>query len=189
MRGLALRLAVRHSWCIRSFVFKDRREERHDAEEEATERAWRKEWFRRCRLEPQAAAESLRSLFVESVYDGLRAITQHLGGAKTVAARLWPAKSVDDARKHLLDCLNPDRHEKLDPEQIVLLFRLAREANFHVAKHWFDAETGYQPSKPVDPKEEESRVVDVIESAARTMQTALSTLEKLRAHKPLTKVA
>ena len=128
-------------------------------------------------------------LFVESIYDALRAITQHLGGAKTVGARLWPAKSVDDARKHLLDCLNPERNEKLDPEQVVLLFRLAREANFHVAKHWFDAETGYQPSKPMDPVEEESRQVSVIENAAQTMKVALATLEKLRDRKPLTRVA
>jgi len=128
-------------------------------------------------------------LFVESVYDALRAIVAQLGGPKTVGARLWPAKSVDDARRQLLDALNPDRHEKLDPEQVVLLFRLAREADFHVAKHWLDSETGYLPSTPADPTEEQARLVAVIEQAGQTMQRALTTLDKLRDKQPLRSVA
>jgi hypothetical protein len=128
-------------------------------------------------------------LFVESIYDAMRAMVQHLGGPKTVGAALWPAKSVDDARKQLLDCLNPERHEKLDPDQLVLLFRLAREAGFHVAKHWLDAETGYLPSVPADPAEEQARLVDVIETAGVTLQRALETLDRLRERKPLAKVA
>ena len=128
-------------------------------------------------------------LFVESVYDALRAIVQQLGGPKIVGAQLWPAKSVDDARRQLLDCLNPDRHEKLDPEQVVHLFRLAREANFHVAKHWLDAETGYLPSTPADPTEEQARLVAEIEKAGATLQRALNTLDKLRERPTLQKVA
>lgn len=120
-------------------------------------------------------------LFVESVYDALKAIVAALGGPKTVAARLWPAKSVDDARKLLLDCLNPDRPEKLDAEQVVMLFRLAREVEFHVAKHWLDAETGYLPSAPADPADEQARQVAAIESAAHELQRALATLDRLRA--------
>ena len=127
-------------------------------------------------------------LFVESIYDALRAIVAQLGGPKTVGARLWPAKSVDDARRQLLDCLNPERNEKLDPEQVVLLFRLAREAEFHVAKHWLDTETGYLPSTPADPTEEQSRLVAVIEQAGQTLQRALNTLDKLRDKQPLRSV-
>lgn len=128
-------------------------------------------------------------LFVESIYDALRAIVQHLGGPKSVGAALWPAKSVDDARKQLLDCLNPDRHEKLDPDQVVMLFRLAREAGFHVAKHYFDAETGYLPSTPADPTEEQARLVEVIEAAGTQLQRALIALDKMRDRRPLAKVA
>lgn len=128
-------------------------------------------------------------LFVESVYDALRAIVNHIGGPKTVGAVLWPAKSVDDGRKLLLDCLNPDRNEKLDPDQVVMLLRLAREAGFHVAKHWLDAETGYLPSTPADPQEEQARLVSVIESAGVTMQRALETLDKMRDRKPLSRAA
>lgn len=129
-------------------------------------------------------------LFVESIYDALNAIVGALGGPKEVAGVLWPAKAVDDARKRLKDCLNPDRDEKLDPEQVVLLFRLAREAGFHVAKHWLDAETGYLASTPADPAEEQARLVAVIESAGVTMQRALETLDKMRERKtPLSRAA
>lgn len=127
-------------------------------------------------------------LFVETVYDALKGIVAALGGAKTVGARLWPAKSVDDARKLLLDCLNPDRPEKLDAEQLVMLFRLAREADFHVAKHWLDAETGYQPSLPADPGDEQAKQVAAIENAAQQLQRAMAMLEKIRDRKPLQRV-
>lgn len=128
-------------------------------------------------------------LFVETIYDALKAIVAALGGAKTVAARLWPEKGVDDARKRLLDCLNPERDEKLDPEQVILLLRLAREADFHVAKHWLDAETGYAPSAPLDPADEESRQVAAIENAAKELQRAMATLDKIRTRAPLQRIA
>lgn len=127
-------------------------------------------------------------LFVETIYDALRAIVAQLGGPKTVGARLWPAKSVDDARNLLLNCLNHDRPEKLDPEQVILLLRLGREADFHVAKHWLDVETGYLPSSPADPGDEQARQVAAIESAAQQLQRALIQLEKMRERSPLQRV-
>lgn len=128
-------------------------------------------------------------LFVESIYDALRAIVGHLGGPKTVGKLLWPAKSELGARGQLLDCLNPERNDKLDPDQIVMLFRLAREAGFHVAKHWLDAETGYQPSLPANPADEEARQIAIIESTGVQLQRALTALDKLRERKTLSKVA
>jgi hypothetical protein len=127
-------------------------------------------------------------LFVETVYDALKGIVAALGGAKIVGARLWPEKTVDDARKRLLDCLNPERDEKLDPEQVILLLRLGREADFHVAKHWLDVETGYMPSAPADPGDEQARQVAAIENAAQQLQRALIQLEKMRDRKPLQRV-
>lgn len=128
-------------------------------------------------------------LFVENIYDALKSIVQHLGGAKMVGGHLWPQKSVDDARRLLLDCLNPDRHEKLDPEQVLLLFRLGRDAEFHVAKHWFDREAGYQPAAPLDPREAELQLVRTIDQATATLERALGELQRRRPAVTLTKVA
>jgi hypothetical protein len=69
-----------------------------------------------------------------------------------------------------------------------MLLRLAREADFHIAKHWLDNETGYLPSTPADPAEEQARLVTVIEQAGQTLQRALTALDKMRERKPLAKV-
>ena len=119
-------------------------------------------------------------LLVESVYDALKGAVQALGGAKAVGSRLWPQKPIMDARGLLLNCLNADRAEKLDPEQVLLILRWAREQGFHQAKHWLDVETGYHPSAPADPQDEQERLAVIIESAGETMRQALATLEKLR---------
>lgn len=119
-------------------------------------------------------------LFVESVYDALKAAVAALGGAKAVGIKLWPEKSVDDARRLLLDCLNPDRNERLNPEQLVLLLRLARDAEFHSAIAYIAVECGYQAPAPIDPKDEEARAVSAITEATQTMQRALATLDRLQ---------
>lgn len=129
-------------------------------------------------------------LFVESVYDALRACVQALGGPKQVAAGLWPAKPIEDARRLLLDCLNPERHEKLDPEQVLLLLRMAREANFHVAMSFIAQECGYRAPEPLDPQDEQAKLVAAIETAGVTLTRALDRLDKLRERaKPMARVA
>ncbi len=118
-------------------------------------------------------------LFLESVYDALRAIVDRCGGPKAVAARLWTSKNPDDARKLLLDCLNPARAEKLDPEQVIHLLRMAREADYHEAKHWLDEATGYQPSAPADPEIERDRLIDTVRNAAAELRRATEALARL----------
>lgn len=128
-------------------------------------------------------------LFCDSVYDALGAMVVCLGGPKRVGARLWPDKSARDAGKLLKDCLNPNRKEKLDPAQVVLLFRWSREAGFHVAKHWLDAETGYVPSAPLTAQDEQSQLVAVIETAGATLQNALNALDRIHGRKPAVRAA
>lgn len=128
-------------------------------------------------------------LFVESVYDALKGIVQAIGGTKAVGALLWPEKSMEDARRRLLDCLNPDRDEKFDVQQVILLLRLAREANFHLAKHWIDQETGYVPSEPADPKVEQEKLVATIERATAELHRAVDALDKLRGRSGMKAVA
>ena len=57
--------------------------------------------------------ETQEPLFVETVNEALREIVKALGGAKKVAAQLRPQKTVDEAARWLLDCLNPERRERL----------------------------------------------------------------------------
>lgn len=123
-------------------------------------------------------------LFCSDVYEALAAIVTFLGGPKRVGAVFWPDKSARDAGKLLKDCLNPSRKEKLDPQQVVRLFRMARDAGFHVAKHWLDGETGYMPSLPATSHDEQAQLVAVIETAGTTLQNAVNALERLQGRKP-----
>jgi hypothetical protein len=119
-------------------------------------------------------------LFLDSIFDALRAIVQHAGGPKVVGPKLYPAKSIDDARVALLNALNPDRPEKLDPEQVVMLLRIGREAEFHEAKHWLDAETGYTQSEPVDADDQAIALAQRLDHLLREVRAATGQLERVR---------
>src|SRR4051812_30924308 len=93
-------------------------------------------------------------LHYDDFNDALHDLVQALGGFKKVAPRLWPELPQEDAAPRLRHCLNPDRREKLSPEQVLLLLRWGREADFHGAKFFIDDDAGYSRSAPVDPKEE-----------------------------------
>src|SRR5690349_20697723 len=102
-------------------------------------------------------------LFIEDVYDALRAAVQAAGGAKTVAGALWPTKPIEQARRDLLDCLNRDNGRKFDAEEIIAVLRMARDAGFHQAKQWVDNAAGSQPTLPMDPVIERDRLADAFE--------------------------
>jgi hypothetical protein len=118
-------------------------------------------------------------LFLEDVFDALRAAVQAAGGAKSVSSRLWPAKPAEQARKDLLDCLNRDNDRKLCVEEVLALLRLAREAGYDGAKHWIDDALGYQPTPPQDPKIERDRLADELARAADHFKTLTRAAERL----------
>jgi hypothetical protein len=76
-------------------------------------------------------------LFHESIYEALRATVAGLGGAKSVAQTLFPEKSLDDATRYLLDCLNPDRRAK----------------GIHIASRYIADEIGCLLT-PIEPEDE-----------------------------------
>ncbi|MBL8518208.1 MAG: hypothetical protein JNM76_14700 [Betaproteobacteria bacterium] len=97
------------------------------------------------------------ALFVENVNEALREAVKAAGGVKVVASKLRPELSVDDASTWLRDCLNPSRRERLDPERVVFILRLAREAGSHVAMQFIGAECGYEV-RAVDPEDQKERL-------------------------------
>lgn len=117
--------------------------------------------------------------FYEGPEDALRAAVQALGGAKKVGPMLWPDKSVDNAGRLLLDCLNPSRAEKLDFGQTMLIFKMAKEAGVHSAFAWFAGEIGYDV-KPVTKAEEVDRLTTMVEQASTTLANALKSLERIQ---------
>lgn len=118
-------------------------------------------------------------LFLEDVFDALRAAVQAAGGAKEIAGKLWPHKPASQAHKDLLDCLNRDNDRKLCVEEVMAILRMAREVGYHGAKHWIDDAVGYQPTPPQDPKIERDRLADELARAAdhfRSLERAVDRL-------------
>jgi hypothetical protein len=123
-------------------------------------------------------------LFLEDVFDALRAAVQAAGGAKSVAASLWPHKPIDQARKELLDGLNRDNPRKLCIEEALAVLRMAKDAGYHGAKHWIDEELGYQPTSPQDPKVERDRLADELARAAEHFKNLQRAVERLSDQRP-----
>jgi hypothetical protein len=88
--------------------------------------------------------------------DALDGVVHAVGGYKAVGVMLRPEleSKPEGAAQWLRDCLNAEKRERLNPDQVFMLLRLARQANYHAAKHWLDAELQYEQSKPINPTDE-----------------------------------
>lgn len=117
--------------------------------------------------------------FFESPEEAVRAAIQALGGAKKVGVMLWPDKSVDNAARLLLDCVNSSRAEKLELTQIMLVFSMAKDVGCHAPFAWFCAEVGYD-AKPINKTEEVDRLTSMIESTSKILAESLAKLESIR---------
>lgn len=95
-----------------------------------------------------------QSLFHESLTEAIKDCINVCGGSKQVASKLWPEKAPDAAHRLLLSCLNEDRPERLCPEQLLLILRMAREKGCHVGIAYILRELGYAEPQPVEPRDE-----------------------------------
>lgn len=117
-------------------------------------------------------------LFFDDVQDAIRVTVQALGGLKPVACKLWPEKAPDAAGRHLSDCLNHAKPEKLSPEQVVLLMKWGREVGCHAIAAYTGQECGYQ-FNPLDPDVERDRLADSIHEASRNLERLIQLAERL----------
>lgn len=90
----------------------------------------------------------------ESLNDALIACVKACGGSKVVGLALWPAKGLEAAQRNLLACLNPDRNEKLGPDEVLHVMRMARDRGFHEGMQYIAASLGYSMPIPVEPRDE-----------------------------------
>lgn len=119
-------------------------------------------------------------LFFEDVNEALRAVVNALGGPKSVGLRLWPEKSMDQAHTLLLNCFNPERRERLTPEQVVFLLRLGREAGCHAAMHYVCGEVGYAKPEPLEAEDELGRMLREYLEIERRRGQLLPRIEEAR---------
>lgn len=103
------------------------------------------------------------------------------GGSKSVGMRLWPKKTVEAAQRHLLACLNESKPERLTPEQVLLVARLAREHGCHAYMEFCARALSYAAPQPVRPVDEVDELRRQVLEMRRTMQAALARLQALDA--------
>lgn len=115
----------------------------------------------------------------ESLTDALREVIKALGGPKKVAPRLRPERSVDDATRWLLDCINPDRQEHLYPDQLLWLLCEARTAGCHLGMHYIARAAGYAPPAPVEPRDELAELQRTYIESVNLQRQIADRMEKL----------
>jgi hypothetical protein len=98
-------------------------------------------------------------LWHDSIEDAIGTAVQSLGGAKKVAELLWPVlarNKPQTAYTRLRHCLNPDKAEKLDPDELLDIARAAALIGEHSIMKYLARELGYSLT-PLKPNEIEKR--------------------------------
>ena len=107
-----------------------------------------------------------------------------LGGTKAVGSRMRPELSPDHAGRWLSDCLNADRREKLDPDQVMWLLKEARQVGSHGLMTYMTREAGYTAPQPVDPLDEVAELQRQYIEAARAMAKMAERIERVQGAGP-----
>jgi hypothetical protein len=101
------------------------------------------------------------------------------GGSKQVGHKVFPEKTVDQAQRHLLNCLNDERQERLTPDQVLLIAKLARDHGCHAYAHHVAQVLGYAEPVPVEPKDEADELRRQLLEMGKALQSGLARLEGL----------
>jgi hypothetical protein len=115
----------------------------------------------------------------ESITDALIECVKVCGGSKVVGVALWPAKGVEGAQRQLLACLNPDRNEKLGPEEVMLILRLARERGFHGGMQYIAAALNYAAPIAIEPEDEKAALQREFIESTRKLAKLAETIAQL----------
>lgn len=120
--------------------------------------------------------------FFETINDALQATVTALGGFKKVGPKMRPELPEEQAAQWLRDCLNPSRREKLSPEHLLMLLRMARAGGYHAAMHFLAFDTGYR-AVPIEPDTQEAELErDFIAAVGKLegIQAKLQRIQRVR---------
>ncbi len=118
------------------------------------------------------------ALFHESLYDALKDCVRAIGKPAEVGKAMRPEKSSDEARTWLTNCLNPDRPEKLDPEQVMWILREARKIGCHAGMTFLARDCGYADPQPIEPDDEKAALQREFVQMGKAMQTLFARMER-----------
>lgn len=110
--------------------------------------------------------------------DALRKCVDALRGDKVVGALLWPSKHPMFAGQRLAHCLDPERREKLELGEVVMIFAAARAIGAHEGVELFAKLCGYRITATVNDDEV---IADLSRRALAAAGEASSLTTELRA--------
>jgi hypothetical protein len=116
-------------------------------------------------------------LFVESLEEALRDAVNALKGPKAVGVMLWPSMKADLAGRRVNQCLDPERDEKFDLSEILLIVKAARALNKHTVMAFLARELDYEFS-PIDPETVETKERRELADLLNVVKGKLDRLEK-----------
>lgn len=126
---------------------------------------------------------------MDSFNDALIDAVKALGGSKQVGPTLWPEKTPDAAQRLLLACLNEDRSERLSPDQVLMVLRMARAKGHHGAIAYMLNDLGYAPTQPVEPRDESAELQRQFMESVRVQAAIVDRMEKAAARMNVRAVA
>jgi hypothetical protein len=118
-------------------------------------------------------------LIHDSFLDALGEVVRALGGIKVVGPRMRETKSREAAITWLKDCLNTDRREKFDLEDVQWLLREGRKIGCDTGLHFLCEDAGYTPAQPIEPQDEAAELQRMFIESVRTQQKTLERLGQL----------
>lgn len=125
-------------------------------------------------------------LFHDSIFDAIGADVAACGGIKKVACALWPTLEPSIASARLRGALNPEHAQKLCPEEVIAIKRLAREQGSTATIDYEARELSYQVTW-IEPDDELERLErennELLKQLLRRQERAESLRAKVRAIK------
>lgn len=115
---------------------------------------------------------------MDEVLSAIRLAIEALGGAKSVGSRLWPDNDPERACIKLNNCLEPGRAERLKPQQVFLILRWARDAEYHAGAEKLMDLAGYVVRPKVSNGELSELKRRLNESQARNLELMRQLAEK-----------
>lgn len=97
------------------------------------------------------------ALFHDTIFDALGADIAAAGGFKVVAGKLWPAENITTAATKLRNAVNPEQAQKLCPEEVMQIKRLALLAGSSATVQYEAQQLGYAVSW-IEPEDELQRI-------------------------------
>jgi len=118
----------------------------------------------------------------ECLHDALVECVKACGGSKVVGHRLWPEKTVEAAQRHLLACLSEGKAERLTPEHLVMLLRMARDHGHHGGINYILQNLSYAPTTPIEPRDEAADLMRQVIENQQMLAAQMARLVVLQPH-------